>query len=108
MAAEIKHAAVVAAFEYQDLWPAGDRARRADRHKIGLGPRIGEAHQFDRRETSADRSGEARLGHSVRAEIETAVERRIDRLADRRVRMPENTGREFAKKIGVFVAVEVP
>ena len=33
---EIKDAAMVAALEHQDLWPAGDRPRGTDRPQIGL------------------------------------------------------------------------
>ena len=76
MAAEIKHAAVIAALEHQNLRPAGDRARGADRHQIGLGAGIGKAHQLDRRKAGADRRGKPRLGRIVRAEIEAAIERR--------------------------------
>ena len=93
MAAEIKDAAMVAALEHQDLRPAGDRPRRADRHQIGLGAGIGEAHQLDRREAGADRRGKARLGRIVRAEIEALIERRLDRPADRRMRMAEDARR---------------
>ena len=108
LAAEIEDAAVIAAGEHQDFLAAGDRARRADRHQIGLGAAVGEAHQVDRRKTVADRPGEPRFGGAVRAHVAAAVERRVERAADRRVRVAENAGGEFAEEIDVFVAVEVP
>ncbi len=108
MAAEIKHAAVIAAGEDQDLGPAGDRARGTDRHQIGLGAGIGEAHQLDRREARAHRRGKTRLGLAMRAEIEPAGQRVLDRAANRRVRMAVDPGGELAEEIGVFVPVEVP
>ena len=42
------------------------------------------------------------------AEIDAVIERLLDRAADRRVRMAENAGGEFAEEIDVFVPVEVP
>jgi hypothetical protein len=108
VAAEIKDAAVIAAGEHQNLGAAGDRARGADRHQIGLGAGVGEAHQLDRWKAGAHRCGKARLGLAMRAEIEPAGERVFDRAADKRVRMAVDAGGELAQEIGVFVAVEVP
>ncbi len=108
MAAEIEHAAVIAAAKDQDLGPAGDGAGGADRHQIGLGAGIGEAHQVDRRKAGAHRRGKPRLGLVLRAEIEPARECLLDRPADRRVRVAVDPGGELAEKIGIFVTVEVP
>ena len=52
--------------------------------------------------------GKFRLGEAVRAEIDPAVERRVDRLADRRMRMAVKPGGELAEEIGVFVPVSIP
>ncbi len=108
LAAEIEDAAVIAALEDQHLGMAGQGAGQADRHQIGLGAAVGEAHQLDRRKARADRRRKARLGGSVRAEIDPAVEGLIDRAADQRVRMAEDSGGELAEEIDVFVAVGVP
>ena len=108
MAAEVEDAAMIAAGEHQDLGPAGDRACGADRHQIGLGAGIGEAHQIDRRKAGAHRRGKPRLGLALRAEIEPAVERLLDRAADRRVRVAVDPGGELAEEIDVFVTVEIP
>ena len=106
LAAEIEDAAVIAAIEDEDLVAAGDCPRRRDRHQIGLGAAIGEAYEIDRRKAVADRRGEPRLGGAMRAEIDAAVERLVDRAADRRMRMAENPGGKLAEEIDVFVAVE--
>ena len=108
LAAEIEDPAVIAAGEHQDLAAAGQGARRADRHQIGFGAGIGEAHHIDRREAVADRRGKPRLGGTVRAEIPAAVERLVDGAADRGMRMAEHPGGELAQEIDVFVAVDIP
>src|SRR5215469_4879871 len=108
MAPKIKYPAMIAALEYEDLRPPGDGARRADRHQIGLGAGICEAHQLDRREPRADRRRKTRLNRVVRTKIKTALERRLDRAADHRVRMAVNPGRELAQEIDIFVPVEIP
>src|SRR5260370_14202812 len=108
MAAEIKHAAMITAAEHEDFRPAGDGPRRTDRHQIGLGAGIREAHQLDRREARANCRGKPRLRRGMRAEIEALLERRLDRLADRRMRVAENAGSELTEEIDIFVPVEIP
>ena len=99
---------MIAAGEDQDLVAAGQGARRGNRHQIGLGAGVGEAHQLDRRKTIADRRGEPPLGRALRAKVPAAVERLVDRAADCRVRMAEQPGGELAEEIDIFVAVEIP
>src|SRR5262249_21913881 len=108
MTAKIKDPAVVAALKDQYLRPAGDRTRSADRHQIGFSAGIGKTHEFNRRKTGADSCGKAGLGRVVRAKIEAAVERLLDRLADLGVRMTKDSGGELAEEIDIFVAVEIP
>ncbi len=108
LAAEIEDAAVVAAVEDENLLAPGNRDGGADRHQIGLGAGIGEAHQRDRREAVADRLGEFGFGHAVRAEIDAAVERFVDRLADDGMRVAVEAGGELGEEIGVLMAVSIP
>src|SRR5262249_52342883 len=103
MAAKIKYPAMIASPEYQYVRPPRGGARSAARHQIGLGAGIREAHELDRWEPRADRRRETRLERVVCAEIETAVERRLDRAADRRMRMAVNPGRKLAEEIDIFV-----
>src|SRR5262249_48754837 len=108
MTAKIKYPAMIASLEYEDLRPLGDGARSADGHQIGLGSRVRKAHQLDRREPGADRRRETRLEQVVRAKIEAALERRLDRIAYRGMRMAIDPGGELAEEIDIFVPVEIP
>ena len=99
---------MIAAGENQDLGTTGQGDRGADRHQVGLGAAIGEAHQLDRRKARADRRGKTRLGGAMRAEIDPAVERPVERAADQRVRMAVQAGGELRQEIDIFMAVEVP
>src|SRR5690606_24871298 len=86
---EEKYAAVIAARKGHDLLAPGHHARRGERHEVGLGPGVAEAHALEGGEAPAERGGETRLVLDVPAMHPAARERALDRGADRRVGVAE-------------------
>ena len=104
--AEIERAAVIAALHRHDLLAAGEAARRGQRHHVGLGAGVGEAHQVHV-EALRHHLGELHLALVVGAEVQAVVERRLRRLDDARMRVAIDAGRIFAQQVEVAVAVDV-
>ena len=100
--------AVVAAVELEDLAPAGEAARDAQRAHGGLGARRDEAHLLDRRHVAHDALGQLHLEGAGRAERGPASGRAADRLQHRGVRVSQDHRPPRADVVDERAAVLVP
>ena len=104
---EIESAAMIAAFEYQQLAAAGGDARRGDGHQVRFGSRIGKAHHVDRGKARADERRKLRLKAVVGAKVDAPVQGPNHRRADRRVVVSEEPGCVFTEKVQIAVAIHI-
>src|SRR5581483_7181064 len=71
---ERQERAVIAAPEGQHAGPAGEGAGGAQRHHVGLGAAVGEAHALERREAGAQEGCQLPLPLAYGRQVEAAVD----------------------------------
>ncbi|MDT4833224.1 hypothetical protein FQZ97_668170 [compost metagenome] len=108
LVAKAEHAPVVAAREHDDLSPPRETQRGRQRHQVRLGARVGEAQLLDLRKALADRLREPAFEQVVAREVDAALHRLDDRLADLGRRVAVDAGRVLGDEVGVAMAVRVP
>ena len=104
--AEIERAAMIAAVHRHDLLPAGEAARRGQRHHVGFRAGIGEAHEVHV-EALRNHLGKLHLALVMRAIVQAIVERSLGGRDDARVRVAVDACRVFAQQVEIAVAVDV-
>ena len=99
--------AVVAAGELHHLGAAGEAAGQPDRRHGGLGAAGHQPHLLDRLDPVDDLLGERDLALGRRAERRALRHRRVHRVDDRRVGVPEQQRPPRADQVDVLAAVGV-
>ena len=100
--------AVIGTLAFGDLWTAGMRPRRLQRHHHGLGAGIGKPHLFDRGQARNQQFSEIDFGCGRQAERRAQRELRGRRLDQARMRVAVNLRGEIVDAVDVDVAVEIP
>ena len=97
---------MVAAFHRHDLAAAREAARGRERHHVGFGARIGEAHQIQI-EAPGDGLREGHFATVAGAEIDPGLQRFRDGCLDARMRVPIDAGRILAQQIDIVMSVHI-
>jgi hypothetical protein len=105
--AEVEQTAVVRAVEHGDAVASGAVAGELQRHQVGFGARVGEAHLVDRWEALTHELGEPDLVDVGGAEAPPAVERGVDGGCHRAWVVAEEAGRVVAEEVDVLESVDV-
>ena len=98
---------MITAGEDEDLAATGVVRGERQRHQVGLGAGVREAHLFDRREPLDDHLGEAHLVRVDGAERPATVDRGVSSGSDRLGGVAEQPGGVVAEEVDVAVPVDV-
>ena len=86
---------------------AREGARRAQRHHVGLGAAVGEAHALERGKARAQQRGELALPLSDGREIEAPIDGGVQGGLDARLGVAEQARRVLAAEVDVALPVHV-
>ena len=106
-ATEIEQPAVIAAPRDRDARATGDHASQGDGHEIGLGARVGEAHEFEGRESVDECAGKARLVDVVSGEADAIIECRSHRIKDGLLAMAVEASGVLPQHVDVLMPIYV-
>ena len=104
---ERQQSAVIAAPEGKNAGATAEGPRRAERHHVGLGAAVGEAHALERGKARAKQRCELAFPFPDRREIEASIDGGVQGGLDARLGMTEQPRRVLAAEVDVAVTVHV-